>query len=102
MKNNSETTSKILDKYLGDILKKNDLDSKYVSFLMEYIFKEDIHNKIAGFINFMNDEIKMNPDQKNITLLDIKTTLIHDVMGACNHDKKMIPRVDAYGKYAEI
>tara|TARA_R110001592_G_scaffold192794_2_gene439662 strand:+ start:66 stop:353 length:288 start_codon:yes stop_codon:yes gene_type:complete len=91
---NYQTTTEILKKYVDIILEKNQLDAKFVSYKLEHVFGKEIHKKIYGFVNFMITE------KENIE--DIRITLIHDIAGALNNDKLMLPRVDDYAKYAEL
>ncbi len=94
----ARTTSNILTKYINDILELHKLHSGYASYMLEFIFGEEIHTNISGFINFM--ESKENNDNPSTTKHNIRTTLIHDLAGALNGDKLMLPRVSEYGKYA--
>tara|TARA_R100000988_G_C3833748_1_gene87435 strand:+ start:121 stop:429 length:309 start_codon:yes stop_codon:yes gene_type:complete len=102
MNYNAQSTSEHLNNHIHDQLTKNGLDALYLAYKMEFTFGEDIHSKVAGFVKFMNQEIKDNPKSKDTFIHAIKATLLHDVGGALNNDKLMIPRVDAYGEYAEI
>lgn len=92
MRYNAESTSIILEKYIDEVLKNNELDSKYVAYNLEFTFGQLIHRDIYGFVNYMVSENE-NPE-------DIAITLVHDVTGALNHDTLMIPRVSSYGEYA--
>ena len=85
-------TADILETYINDILKGNDLDSKLCSKKLEFTFGKKIHQMIDGFIRFA--------EQNDVELHDIKATLVHDLSGGLNHDKMMLPRVSEYGKYS--
>ena len=102
MKYNAFSTKKHLSDYIGQELEKNGLDAGYVAYAMENTFKQDIHTKIEGFINFMKNEIKENPEKEAELILDIKITLMHDAVGGIKNDKLMIPRVSEYSEYAEV
>ena len=94
----ARTTSEILTKYINDILEVNKIHSGYASYMLEFIFGEEIHTNILGFINFMESE--KNKSNPTTTKHDIRTTLVHDLAGALKGDKLMLPRVSEYGKYA--
>ena len=102
MRYNAFTTKKHLSDYIGQELEKNGLDAGYVAYAMENTFKQDIHTKIEGFIKFMNQEIKDNPEKQAELILDIKITLMHDVAGGIKNDKLMLPRVSEYAEYANV
>ena len=90
----AENTAKHLSNYIGDILEQNELDAKFCAYMLEFVFGEKIHKNIDGFINFAKDE--------NIEQHQIKVALAHDLGGALNRDKLMLPRVSEYGTYSNL
>jgi hypothetical protein len=89
-----ENTAKILKKFIGDILNDNDLDSILCANMLEITFGEEIHKQIDGFIIFC--------EQEGVDDFEIKHTLLHDLGGALNNDKLMLPRVTMYADYSKL
>jgi len=94
MKANATTTEEHINTYLQMELMTHGLLSKYVSYMLEFNFGEDIHKQIDGFIHFAKSD-------SNIDEMAIKNTLMHDIGGAMRNDKLMLPRVSAYGKFSQ-
>ena len=92
---NAENTAKILEKYLGEELKSVPVLPSFASYLMEYVFGENIHLQVDGFVNFCEKD-------DTITFDEIKVELSHDVGGALKQDKLMLPRVSHYEKYTNL
>ena len=92
---NAKNTANILKQYLTDELKIWGVIPEYTSYLLEYVFGNEIHNQMDGFIQFAKDD-------KSIDEMDIKITLAHDVGGALRNDKLMLPRVSGYAKYSNL
>lgn len=82
---NAKTTSKHLSEYLGDLLKEKEIDSMYAAYSMEYTFGVKIHNDVDKYIKESKDN---NTERSTIRL-----TLVHDMVGGINNDKRMLPRV---------
>jgi hypothetical protein len=91
MKANAETTAVHLEKYIGTILKENNLVAKFCAYVMEATFGSKIHDQVHGFITFAQDP------ENGLTEHDIQATLCHDLSGGLNRDKMMLPRVSEYG-----
>ena len=95
---NHKTTANWLEEYIGDILSKFQIDATFGAFAMEYQFGSEIHADIDGFCKFAQGNNSTNKVIKRDT---IRETLTHDLFGALNKDKGLLPRVDGYGKYVE-
>lgn len=85
-------TTEILITYIGDVLKRNDLNARFCAYNLEFTFGEEIHKAIDGFINFAKEN--------DFDSHQISATLCHDLGGGLNHDKLMMPRVSEYGVYS--
>ena len=83
-----------LETNIGDELKKCNATSNKCVVMLEYTFGAKVFDQIDGFIKYAKEH--------NFSDFQIKTTLLHDVGGALNRDKLMLPRVSEYGKYSTI
>ena len=92
------TTAKWLENYIGDIMKERGLVPKFASYCMENQFGEKIHAQVDGFCKYAQG---LNEYDDTIEDMDIQVTLCHDLGGALNQDKMMLPRVSEYGKYSK-
>ena len=92
------TTVNILDKYVSHILKEYDLKAVFVAMDMETTFGKEIHKQIDGFIQYA---LGNNEFEHRLSTHEIKTTLIHDLVGGIKKDKLMLPRVSGYDKYSK-
>ena len=81
-------TKEFLIKWIGNTLCENNIPPYYASAKLEEVFGIKIHTHISNFIEFAKDN--------NLDDIDISTTLAHDVSGALNNDKLIIPRVGGY------
>lgn len=84
----AKRTAKHLSENIGAALSFRKLDPLYCAYALEFTFGEEIHNQINGFIKFCKEN--------NTHSTKIESTLCHDLGGALNHDKLMLPRVSCY------
>ena len=90
------TTATTLEKYLGRVLKDRKLCAGECAYFMEETFGEEIHDMIAGFVRFANCiTTDLEPN-------DIRICLAHDLGGALNRDKFMLPRCSQYAQYTML
>lgn len=84
-----------LNEHAADLLKFNKFDALQCASQLEEVFGPEIHAQIDGFINFaLENKDKINKDE-------ILMTLAHDLRGAFQNDKLMLPRVSGYADYAK-
>ena len=100
---NGATTAKHIKFHLGDILKDQAniqgveaIEPLQLADKLEQIFGKKIHDCIDGFLNYADK----NP--KKISTGMLVATLVHDINGALQDDKLMLPRTTAYEKYASV
>ena len=90
------TTANTLEKYMGRVLIDKKLCAGECAYLMEETFGEEIHDMIAGFMIFANCiTTDLEPN-------DIRICLAHDLGGALNRDKFMLPRCSQYAQYTML
>lgn len=100
---NGATTAKHIKFHLGDILKDQAkvqgvkaIEPLQLVDKLEQIFGKNIHDCIDGFINYAEkNPMKISPGA-------LVATLVHDINGALQEDKLLLPRTTAYEKYASV
>ena len=89
-------TALTLEKYLGRVLKDKKLDAGVCSYFMEDTFGHEIHDMVAGLIRYV-ECLSTDLDSN-----DIRVCLAHDLGGALNRDKFMLPRCSSYAEFTML
>ena len=89
-------TAITLEKYMGRVLKDKKLDAGMCAYFMEETFGEEIHDMVAGLIRYV-ECITTDLDSN-----DIRVCLAHDLGGALNRDKFMLPRCSSYAEFTML
>jgi hypothetical protein len=89
-------TALTLEKYMGRVLKDKKLDAGMCAYFMEETFGEEIHNMVAGLVRYV-ECVSTDLDTN-----DIRVCLAHDLGGALNRDKFMLPRCSSYAEFVML